>query len=207
MQRRRAHVNAHALQALRPQLHPAAREDETDKQRQQHAHRRVEDAVHRVVDVGVHRGVEQQDAQHDAAGLHAAHPEHLAQQDQQHRADEHQRHQQQRMPALRLEDQVDPKQDDAQDAADDRAEEAVAAVLLRILQIRAHAEDHADAGEGRAAADKVVDQRTEGCRQRRLDVAHAHAGDAQRLHSMIHNRIPLFIGAFVDAQGVMPSAS
>ena len=165
-----------APQLLQPPLHPVPGEVLVDEQRHHHAHAGVENAVEGVADVGLRRGIEQQDAQHHAAGLDTAHPEDLAQDDEQNRADEHQRHQQQRPAPLRVKNEVHAEQRHADHAADDGAEQAVAAVELGVLHIGAQAEDGADAGKGGAAVKKEIDQGADGRRRGGLDGAHTHGG-------------------------------
>ena len=144
-----------------PDRHPAAREEIADRPRDAHANRGIQNTVERVGHIGIHGRIEQQDAQHDAARLHAADPEHLAKQDQQHRAHKRQRHQPKGVSALRTDKEVEPEEQHAKQAADERAEKAVAAVLLRVLHVRAHAEDRADARKGRAAAHSKIDNRAD----------------------------------------------
>ncbi len=129
----------------------AAGEQAVDHHGRHHADGGVQDAVEGVADVGVHRGVEQQDAQHHAAGLHAAHPEDLTQENENDHAHEYQGYQQQGVAAVGVENQVHPEQSHAQQAADEGAEETVAAVKPGIFQVAAHAEDGADTGKGGAA--------------------------------------------------------
>ena len=59
--------------------------------------------------------------------------------------------------ALRIEQQIHPEHTDGQQASDEGAEQSVAAVLDGIPHIDTHAEDDADAGKGRVAADETVD--------------------------------------------------
>ena len=61
------------------------------------------------------------------------------------------------MAALRIEQQIHPEHTDGQQASDEGAEQSVAAVLDGIPHIDTHAEDDADAGKGRVAADETVD--------------------------------------------------
>ena len=156
----------------------ASGEHAVDHQSHDNADAGIEDAVQGIGDIALHRSVEEDDAKHHAAGLDASHPEDLAQQNQRHGADEHQGHQQQRVAALRIEEQVNPEEGHAQKPADGGAEEAVSAVELGIFQIAAHAEDGADAGEGGTAVQKIVDQSTERGGQSRLDIAHSDFGKA-----------------------------
>ena len=86
--------------------------------------------------------------------LDAARPEILAQQDEDNGCKAQQHGQRNAVSALRVEQQVDPEHHDGQQAADEGAEESVAAVFDGILHIDAHAEDDADAGESRVAADE-----------------------------------------------------
>ena len=69
------------------------------------------------------------------------------------------------MATLREEEQVEPEDHNGQQAADQGAEQTVAAVLDGILHVIAEAEDDADAGKRRIAADQAVDDR------------HQHGGD------------------------------
>ena len=78
------------------------------------------------------------------------------------------------MPALREEDQVKAEDDDGEQAADEGAEQTVAAVFDGILHVIAQAEDDADAGKGRVAPDKAVDDGHQHGRDGRFDVAPAH---------------------------------
>ena len=92
----------------------AARKQAVDHHGRHHADGGVQNAVEGVADVGVHRGVEQQDAQHHAAGLHAAHPEDLTQENENNHTHKHQGHQQQGMAAVGVEDEVNSEQGHAQ---------------------------------------------------------------------------------------------
>ena len=150
----------------------AAGQHPVDKDRRQHADAGVQNTVHGVGDISVRGGVEQQDAQHHAAGLYAAHPDTLAQQDQNDHADEGQGDQDPGVAAVREQLHVNGKQPHADKTAYHCAEEAVAAVETALHKAAAHAENGADAGEGGVAVQKVVDQRAQGCRKGGLDVAH-----------------------------------
>ena len=98
---------------------------------------------------------------HHAAGLHAAHPDVLAQHNEDHHADEGQGHQEPAVAAVGKQVHIKGEEPHADKAAHQRAEEAVAAVETALLIAAAHAEDGADAGKGRAAVQKVVDQGTQ----------------------------------------------
>jgi len=165
------------LDALFPHFHPSARENVADRPRDKHADSRIQNTVERIADVGSYRRIEQQNAQHNAAGLHAADPEHLAKHDQNDRSDERQRNQPKRVFSGRLYEQVQTEKHHAQQTADQRAEQTISAVLAGILHVRTHAKNRADARERRAAVKKVIDERAESRRQCGLDVAHPHAGD------------------------------
>ena len=67
----------HKAKGKAPRQHPV------DKHRRQNADAGIKNTVQRVGDVGIYRGIEQQNAQHHAAGLNTAHPHVLAQQNQQ----------------------------------------------------------------------------------------------------------------------------
>ena len=77
--------------------------------------------------------------------------------------------------SIRHKHQIEAEQRHADQTADDGAVHAVAAaVFVAVFKVGAHAEDHADAGEGRAAADEVVNDRAQRGRESRFDVAHAN---------------------------------
>lgn len=169
----------------------ASGERAVHNQSHDHADGGVEDAVQGIADVVFHRCVEQNNTQHHAAGLDAPHPEDLAQQNQHHSAHKYQGHQQERVPALWAEDQVDPEERHAQKPADDRTKEAVAAMELGAFQVAAHAKNGANAGEGGAAVQKIIEQRAQSGGQSRFDVAHADFGKAaKRLAGFVHKNDP-----------------
>lgn len=145
-----------------------------DQQRCDDANGGVEDAVESVAHIGLNGGAEQNDAEHHAAGLDAARPEILAQQDEDNGCKAQQHGQKNAVSALRVEQQVDPEHHDGQQAADESAEESVAAVFDGILHIDAHAEDDADAGESRVAADETVHDGHQHGTDGGLDGAPAH---------------------------------
>ena len=116
------------------------------------------------------------------AGLHCPHPEELGQNDEHHDPPEEQGHQQQVVSPVRVEDQIDTVDADAQEPADHGAEQAVAAVEPGVLHVGPHAEDGADAGKGRVAAQKVVDQGAQGGGEGGFHVALAHVDGERLLH-------------------------
>ena len=118
--------------------------------------------------------------------------ERQAEQNQQDGAYKHQHNLKQRPPAFRVKNQVDPEQGHAQQSADYRAEKTVAAMELGHLQIAAHAEDRADAGEGRRAVKKVIYKCAQSGCNGRFDVAHANFRELPGLTVVTHSGEPLY---------------
>ena len=103
-------VVAPAGDAGLPHLQAAPGQQPADGQGHQNADGGIENTVEGVGNIGIHRGVEEQDAQHHAAGLHTAQPEHLAEHHQQHRAHKGEAYQQQGVAAIGHEQKVQAEQ-------------------------------------------------------------------------------------------------
>ena len=142
------------------------------KQSNSHAYAGIDDAAEGIAYVGIHRSVEQQDAKHNAAGLHSAGPlKGKAHQNQRDNADKKEQKQWKMDAAFRIEHNVQAKQRHAQHTADQRAEKAVSAIAPGVFHIVADAENGSDAGKGGVAVDNEIDQRNKGSRQCGFDVS------------------------------------
>ena len=100
------------------------------------------------------------------------------------------------MAAVRKQVHIKSKQPHADKTAHQSAEETVAAVETALLIAAAHAKDGTDAGKGRAAVQKIVDQGTQRCRQSGFNIAKSHFREDKmcqffpHVHMTLHSLLP-----------------
>ena len=180
------------MQLFKDENQTIAGQQPVDQKGDDNADAGINDAIERVGNIGLNRGIEQQYAQHDAAGLDCAGPvEQLAYENKHHDAHEKEGQECAVDAAFGIEDDIQSEQRHAEESAEQGAEETVAAMETGIGHIAAEAEDGADAGEGGIAADDEIQKRAQSCGNSGLYIALTY----MKLEigvSDIHIILPLF---------------
>ena len=145
------------VSSFEPERQAFAGQLRIDKQSDCNADTGINNTIQRINNIRLYWGIEQNNAQHDAARLDCASPlEVLAAQNQSDNADKQKQQHQKMAFSIGIEHNIDAKQQHSDKTAQNRADETVSAVQFGIFHAVSHAENGTDTGKSGVSVNQIV---------------------------------------------------